>query len=202
MEHCAAETIETLTLVLPGPAAGAAGIAPGVARADGAVGFRCSPHPAAAALAREAEAAGLGPVTATSLNRSGDAPAHTRRAAESLCRASSGSPAPPPWVPGWAEDAWGGPPSTVLDLSCEPPRVLLSMNAISESRAKSPKVMCTLAGAQDCQCPSSMTRLSWPPDATNQAPRAATPSATAKRERRVVELQELNRRPAHGRGDL
>jgi L-threonylcarbamoyladenylate synthase len=44
----------------------------GIARAgDGAVGFRCSPHPTAAALVRAAAAAGLGPLTATSCNLTG-----------------------------------------------------------------------------------------------------------------------------------
>jgi L-threonylcarbamoyladenylate synthase len=56
----------------------ASGDAEGGAEGEGAllaVGFRCSSHPIAAALARGALERGLGPVTATSLNRSGEDPA-------------------------------------------------------------------------------------------------------------------------------
>jgi hypothetical protein len=63
----------TLVLYCPEP------FAPGVAREDGAVGFRCSSHPVAAALARRVARAGVGPLTATSLNRSGEAPARPAR---------------------------------------------------------------------------------------------------------------------------
>lgn len=71
-----------LTLVVPGPAGR---FAAGVARADGAVGLRCSPHPTAAALAAALAAAGRGPLTATSLNRHGEPPARTRAEAAALC---------------------------------------------------------------------------------------------------------------------
>ncbi len=57
----------------------------GVAREDGAVGVRCSSHPLAMALARRCRSEGVGPITATSLNRSGDAPARTWEEARSLC---------------------------------------------------------------------------------------------------------------------
>jgi len=59
--------------------------APGVVAADGSIGLRCSPHPVAAALAEGALEGGLGPVTATSLNRGGEAPARNRAEAESVC---------------------------------------------------------------------------------------------------------------------
>ncbi|MCH2186097.1 L-threonylcarbamoyladenylate synthase [Myxococcota bacterium] len=105
-----------LTLVL----ASRSPFAPGVARSDGAVGVRCSPHPLAAALVRAAEAEGLGPLTATSLNRTGEAPAQNREMARRLC-----DPAESPYLlEGAGEDASAGPPSTVLDLTCRPARLL------------------------------------------------------------------------------
>jgi len=100
-----------LTLVLPARAS----FAPGVARADGAVGVRCSPHPVAAALA-----AAAGPLTATSLNRHGEPPARTRAEAERLC---AGADAPLVVAPD-GPDAGGAAPSTVIDLTETPPRVL------------------------------------------------------------------------------
>jgi L-threonylcarbamoyladenylate synthase len=59
-------------------------LAPGVAGAGRAIGFRCSPHPVAAALAEAAERSGLGPLTATSLNESGQPPGETRQQAERI----------------------------------------------------------------------------------------------------------------------
>ena len=105
-----------LTLVLPCRGRFAAG----VARADGAVGVRCSPHPVARALARRVAAAGLGPLTATSLNRSGAAPACTRAEARALCQ---GADAP---LLLDAEDAPepSGLASTVVDATASPPIVL------------------------------------------------------------------------------
>ena len=105
-----------LTLVLGsrGP------FAPGVARSDGAIGVRCSPHPLAAALAQRAEAEGLGPLTATSLNRTGEAPAHNGETARRLCDA----PDSPFLLEVAGEDASAGPPSTVLDVTCRPARLL------------------------------------------------------------------------------
>jgi len=100
-----------LTLVLPARAA----LAPGVARADGAVGVRCSPHPVAAALA-----AAAGPLTATSLNRHGEPPARSRAEAERLCR----GPDAPLLVGPDGPDAGGAPPSTVVDLTGARARVL------------------------------------------------------------------------------
>jgi len=110
-----------LTLVLPAPGARCAS---GVARADGALGFRCSPHPVAAALARRLEEAGAGPVTATSLNRTGEPPA--RHLAEAR-RACDGGGA---WLlAGLGPDAGGETPSSVVDLTGAEP-VLLREGAI------------------------------------------------------------------------
>jgi L-threonylcarbamoyladenylate synthase len=105
-----------LTLVLPCRGR----LAPGIARADGAVGVRCSPHPLAAALAAAVAAAGLGPLTATSLNRHGEPPARTCADAARLAR----EPGDPLLVGAGGPDAGGGPPSTVLDLTAARPRVL------------------------------------------------------------------------------
>jgi L-threonylcarbamoyladenylate synthase len=98
-----------LTLVVPCRHA----FAPGVARADGAVGLRCSTHPLAAALARRAAREGAGPITATSLNRSGEPAARTRDEAERLC---AGHEAPRLLDVEGAE-AGGGAESTVVDLT-------------------------------------------------------------------------------------
>ena len=105
-----------LTLVLPS----AADWAPGVPRADGAVGVRCSPHPLAAELVSRAERAGLGPLTATSLNRSGEVPARHVEEARALCVGS----ADPALLEQPGLDASDGAPSSVLDLVAEPPRLL------------------------------------------------------------------------------
>ena len=107
-----------LTLVLPCRAK----LAPGVARADGALGLRCSPHPVAASLARALAAAGVGPITATSLNRRGDAPARTRGEAARACTQGDGES--PLLFVGDGLDAGGGRASTVLDLTGARPAVL------------------------------------------------------------------------------
>ena len=106
-----------LTLVLHCPEP----FAPGVARADGAVGFRCSTHPVAAALARRVAREGIGPLTATSLNRSGEKPAGTRAQAARYCDGRPGSPILMD-VPGAV--AGGGTPSSVLDVTGPRPRML------------------------------------------------------------------------------
>jgi L-threonylcarbamoyladenylate synthase len=62
-----------LTLVLPCEGL----FARGVARDDGAVGVRCSPHRLASELTRRVQALGAGPLTSTSLNESGRPPAAT-----------------------------------------------------------------------------------------------------------------------------
>jgi len=105
-----------LTLVVPAALGRFAG---GVAREDGAVGLRCSPHPAASSLAAALLRAGAGPLTATSLNRHGAPPARTRAEAAALCAGADailcldGGP-----------DAGAGAPSTVVDCSGSRPVVL------------------------------------------------------------------------------
>jgi tRNA threonylcarbamoyl adenosine modification protein (Sua5/YciO/YrdC/YwlC family) len=106
-----------LTLVLYCPET----FAPGVARRDGAVGFRCSAHPVAAALARRAAREGIGPLTATSLNRSGEAPARTHSEAARCC---DGRPGSPILMDVSGVEVGGGAPSSVLDLTGPQPRML------------------------------------------------------------------------------
>jgi L-threonylcarbamoyladenylate synthase len=98
----------------------------GVARADGAVGLRCSSHPLAAAFAAELARAGVGPVTATSLNHSGEPAARSEREARALC-AGAGDPA----LLAAGPDAGGARESTVVDLTGARPRVL-RWGAVSE----------------------------------------------------------------------
>lgn len=105
-----------LTLVL----ACETGFASGVARHDGAVGVRCSSHPVASALADRVARAGAGPLTATSLNPSGEPPAATLEQARALCAAGTDSP----FVVAAGVDAGGAAPSTVLDLTGDRPEVL------------------------------------------------------------------------------
>jgi L-threonylcarbamoyladenylate synthase len=83
----------------------------GIAGEDDSVGFRCSPHPVAGALAREA-----GAITATSFNRSGDAACRTRADAE-RCADSEVALA-------LGEDAHGAAPSSVVDATGARLRVL------------------------------------------------------------------------------
>lgn len=106
-----------LTLVLPCRAR----FARGVASPSGSVGVRCSSHPLAAALASAAEAAGLGLLTATSLNRSGDAPVGCEAEARALCAAAPGGPRV---IGAGGDDAGGEPPTTVVDLAGDRPRVI------------------------------------------------------------------------------
>lgn len=94
----------------------------GIARADGAVGVRCSSHPAASALCRAAFEAGVGPITATSLNRSGRPPAATCAEAEKLCKALRAEGEIPAYHGGY--EAGGEVASTVLDLAGSLPRLL------------------------------------------------------------------------------
>ncbi len=116
----------------PGPLTGVvrcrAGFAPGVARADGAVGFRCSPHPVARRLAQGVARCGAGPLTATSLNRSGAPPARSRAEAERAC--TDGPDAPVLLALG---DAGGEAPSSVLDCSGDVP-VVVREGALSAAR--------------------------------------------------------------------
>jgi len=85
---------------------------------DGAVGVRCSSHPIALALDRAAQAAGLGLLTATSLNHTGAPPAQTEEEARLLCGPASGAPLV---IESCGMGAMGGPPSTVLDLTTDTP---------------------------------------------------------------------------------
>jgi len=84
-----------------------------IAAGTGKVGVRVSSHPVARGLA----ASFGGPITATSANRSGEEPARSIATLDPLVAAGldlilHGGETP------------GGPASTVLDLTCDPPRVL------------------------------------------------------------------------------
>jgi L-threonylcarbamoyladenylate synthase len=91
-------------------------LAAGVANPAGAVGLRCSPHPVAAALAGEALRRGVGPLTATSLNRAGEPACRTRAEAEALAGPALALVA--------GEDAGGAQASSVVDASGAEPVVL------------------------------------------------------------------------------
>jgi L-threonylcarbamoyladenylate synthase len=93
--------------------------AAGVARDDGAVGLRCSPHPVASAFAAALARAGVGPVTATSLNHSGEPAARTQAEARALCGERGG-----PELLADGPDAGGALASTVVDLTGAQPVVL------------------------------------------------------------------------------
>lgn len=110
-----------LTLVVPGDAK----LARGIAGADGGVGLRCSPHPIARALAELAEARGIGPLTATSLNLSGEPDCWTRSQAEALALGEVALVAGP--------DAGGAAPSSVVD-ACGARAKVLREGAISAAR--------------------------------------------------------------------
>jgi tRNA threonylcarbamoyl adenosine modification protein (Sua5/YciO/YrdC/YwlC family) len=112
-----------LTLVLDCRGAFAAG----VGRDDGAIGVRCSSHPLAARLAGALEKRALGPITATSCNRSGDPAARTRAEAQRVCGEDERLR-----VLADAPDATGEVPSTVVDLTGKAPRVL-RWGALSET---------------------------------------------------------------------
>jgi L-threonylcarbamoyladenylate synthase len=126
-----------LTLVLPCRAR----YAPGVARADGALGVRCSSHPLAAALARRLRGERVGPVTATSLNRSGVPPARNRAAAEALC---GSDPDQPRLLEVKGAEAGGDAASTVVDLTAQRP-VVLRWGALAADALE--PVLAELAGA-------------------------------------------------------
>jgi L-threonylcarbamoyladenylate synthase len=106
-----------LTLVIPCRRA----FARGIASAAGAVGVRCSSHPLAAALARRCEAEGVGPITATSLNRTGAPPAQNRAEVRALI---GRDPDGPQLIEVEAAEAGGDPESTVVDVSGARPRML------------------------------------------------------------------------------
>lgn len=106
-----------LTLVVPSSLP----LAPGVARDDGAVGLRCSSHPLTALLVRRLDGAGVGPLTATSLNRSGAEPARSREQAKAL---ADGGADGPRLLEVEGAEAGGEAESTVVDLVARSPRVL------------------------------------------------------------------------------
>jgi L-threonylcarbamoyladenylate synthase len=106
-----------LTLVIPCRRA----FARGIAREDGAVGVRCSAHPLAGAFARRCEANGVGPVTSTSLNRSGAPPALTR---DEVLAAVGGDPDGPQLIEIESAEAGGDTETTVVDVSGARPQVL------------------------------------------------------------------------------
>lgn len=112
-----------LTLVVPCKRR----FAKGVEREDGALGLRCSSHPVAHALAAAVDFAGLGPLTSTSMNRSGEPPAADRAAAEALVADRSGdrqSIDEPLILMDSDIDAGAGAPSSVVDCTRAHPTVL------------------------------------------------------------------------------
>lgn len=127
-----------LTLVVPATCR----FAPGVGRADGALGVRCASHPLARALAAHLAREGV-VITATSLNRSGETPARTCREARAACGEGAAAPLllrddtlPEP----------SGAPSSILDLTTSPP-TLLRVGAIE--RAALERVLGPLAEAPE-----------------------------------------------------
>jgi len=106
-----------LTLVIPCRFSFAAGIA----NEKGAVGVRCAAHPLAAALARRCEAEGVGPITATSLNKSGADPARTRSEAEA---AVAGDAEAPEIIGVEGAEAGGDLETSIVDVSGERPKIL------------------------------------------------------------------------------
>jgi tRNA A37 threonylcarbamoyladenosine synthetase subunit TsaC/SUA5/YrdC len=92
-----------------------------VARGDGAVGLRSSSHPLARAFARRLAREGLGPATATSLNRSGEPPAQSVAQARALCGDSAEEPR---LLPIEGAEAGGDAATTVVDLTGARPEVL------------------------------------------------------------------------------
>jgi L-threonylcarbamoyladenylate synthase len=109
-------------------------LAEGVAGPGGALGLRCSPHPVASALAVLAAARGIGPLTATSLNRAGEPDCRTRAEA-AKCAAGE-----IPLLVG--EDAGGGASSSVVDATGAEP-VVLREGAVSRAA-----LAAALAGAR------------------------------------------------------
>ena len=104
------------------------GFAPGVPRHDGAVGVRCSSHPIGAALARRLAAEGVGPITSTSLNRSGATPAVTLEQVREVCGAG---PENPRLLAVEGAEAGGDGESTVIDTT-GPELVALRRGALAK----------------------------------------------------------------------
>jgi L-threonylcarbamoyladenylate synthase len=109
-----------LTLVLSLVESNATDALRGIAREDGAVGARCSSQPLAGAFARRLRAEEVGPVTATSLNRSGSPPASSAEEARDLC----GAPGGPALIGVEGAECGGDRPSTVVDATGASARVL------------------------------------------------------------------------------
>ena len=102
--------------------------APGVPRHDGAVGVRCSSHPIGAALARRLAGEGVGPITSTSLNRSGATPAVTLEQVREACGAG---PESPRLLAVEGAEAGGDGESTVIDTT-GPELVVLRWGALAK----------------------------------------------------------------------
>ncbi len=102
--------------------------APGIPRHDGAVGVRCSSHPISAALVRRLAAEGVGPITSTSLNRSGAAPAVTFEQVLEVCGTD---PESPRLLAVEGAEAGGEGESTVIDTT-GPELVVLRWGALAK----------------------------------------------------------------------
>ncbi len=105
--------------------------ASGVAGVDGALGLRCSPHPIAQLLAVALDEAGMGPLTSTSLNRSGQAPAVDVAGAEAATRGGPEEGFEQPLLYATPEsgqlcDAGAEQPSSVVDCTGAEPKILRS----------------------------------------------------------------------------
>ncbi len=103
--------------------------AAGIAGPTGSIGLRCSDHPIVQAFVERVEEAGLGPLTSTSLNRTGQAPATTVDSAAGTIRdaAQGGFESPMLFATldsGIPCDAGGGPPSSIVDCTGALPRIL------------------------------------------------------------------------------
>jgi L-threonylcarbamoyladenylate synthase len=99
--------------------------AKGVARSDGALGLRCSPHPLAQALALGISEAGLGPLTSTSLNRAGESPAANRAAAVAMIDEDPEDVLGAPLLVSVSgHDAGGSAASSVVDCTGALPRIV------------------------------------------------------------------------------
>ena len=120
-----------LMLVLPC----AREFAPGVAGTAGALGVRCSPHPLSVRLATALADAGLGPLTSTSLNRTGSPPAETRSDVATILAGAADGPETPWLVQAGSLDAGGERPSTVVDCTGES-LVVLREGAIATERVE------------------------------------------------------------------
>ena len=97
----------------------------GVARGDGALGLRCSPHPLAHALAVAVSEAGLGPLTSTSFNRVGEPPAaDIDAAAARMSDDPDDELRSPLLVSAPGHDAGQSAPSSVVDCTGAVPKII------------------------------------------------------------------------------